>query len=193
MFVKINIDSNLISQLKRGDEKAFQTIYNQLYKHIFSLLVSLVKDQEQAEDLLQETFVRLWLTRGQLEESKSLYPYVYLIAKRLAIDHFRKKMLEVRSKESFQLYQKGISNQTEEFINASDISRFTKVAVDSLPKQQRQVFILSKNEGLSYDEIAERMHISRNTVKNHLVSAVRTLKIHFLKNDTILLLLFFFY
>lgn len=192
MFVKINIDSKLILRLKGGDESAFREIYDQLYRHIFRLLYSLVKDQKQTEDLLQETFVCLWTNRAKLKETQSLYPYVYLIAKRLALDYFRREMVDIRSKVYFSQYEDKRSNCTEESINISDLNKFTKLAIDTLPKQQRQVFILSKNEGLSYDEIAERLHISRNTVKNHLVCAVKTVKIYFVKNDIIFFFPFFF-
>lgn len=189
MYVKINVDSKLISRLKGGDETAFRAIYDQLYKHIFHLLYSLVKDHEQSEDLLQETFVCLWTNRGKLEETQSLYPYVYIIAKRLALDHFRREMADVRWKVYSRQYQDEISNDTEEFINTTDLNRFTKLAIETLPKQQRLVFILNKNEGLSYDEIGERLQISRNTVKNHLVCAVKALKIYFMKNYIV----FFFF
>jgi len=191
MYVKINVESKLISRLKGGEEAAFRAIYDQLHKHIFRLLYSLVKDQEQTEDLLQETFVCLWTNRGKLEETQSLYPYVYLIAKRLALDHFRQKMADVRSKVYFRQHQDENSNYTEESINAADLDRFTKLAIETLPKQQRLIFILNKNEGLSYDEIGERLHISRNTVKNHLVCAVKAMKIYFMKNYIIFFFFFF--
>ncbi|WP_257658471.1 RNA polymerase sigma factor [Parapedobacter lycopersici] len=183
MPLKIEVAAEVVANLKEGDEAVFRAVYDQLHKRIYHMLFLLAKDHEQAEELLQETFVSLWLNRSKLIPSQPLYPYVYLTARRLAIDHFRRKMTEAEAKRYLTNHLTESSDETEHMVNAADLHRFTEEAIKKLPKQQQTVFILSRNEGLSYDEIAERMQISRNTVKNHLVNALKALKIHFVKNN----------
>lgn len=189
---KIEVSAVLITRLIAGDETAFRAIYDQLHKRLYHMIFSLVKNHEQAEGLLQETFVNLWLNRAKLNESQALYPYLYLTARRLAIDCFRKKMTESNAKSHLKWYMEAESNETEDLIAAMDLHRFTETVVKKLPKQQQTVFMLSRNEGLSYDEIAERLQISRNTVKNHLVCALKTLKGQFIKNGITYLFFLFF-
>jgi len=189
---KVEVVSELVVRLIEGDEAAFRAIYDQLHARVFRLLTTLVKEREQAEELLQEAFVSLWLNRKKLDAAQPLYPYVYLTARRLAIDHFRRKMTEAEAKQQLLRQADGRSYETEEVVHAADLHRFTAEAIKTLPKQQQTVFILSRQEGLSYDEIAERLQISRNTVKNHLVSALKTLKVHFVKNNITYLYFLFF-
>ncbi len=192
MSTKIEISDALISQLKAGDEAAFRAIYDQLHGRVYRMLFSLVKSREQTEDLVQQTFVSLWLNRAKLAESQPLYPYVYLVARRLAVDYFRKKILETDAMTHLKRYHDEQQDFTVEAYIASDLQRFTEEAVKALPKQQQMAFFLSRHEGLSYDEIAERMQISRNTVKNHLISALKNLKRQFVKNDIIYFFFLFF-
>ncbi|WP_257669380.1 RNA polymerase sigma factor [Parapedobacter tibetensis] len=191
MSTHVEIAPELITRLQDGEEAAFRAIYNQLHGRIYRLIQSLVKDTAKTEELLQETFVALWLHRGKLNETQPLYPYVYLTARRLTIDHFRKKLSEASAKDYLSRYMETHTNNTEETIIFEDLNRFTEETIKALPTQQQTVFTLSRKEGLSYDEIAERLHISPNTVRNHMVSALKTLKLHFSKhNMTFLLSLF---
>lgn len=183
MSVRIKVSATLISQLREGDETAFRAIYDQLHQRVYRMLFSLAKNHEQTEDLLQQTFVNLWQNRANLNESQPLYPYVYLTARRLAVDHFRKRVLEADAKTHIQQNHEEQGDYTAEAYAALDLQRFTEEAIKSLPKQQQKAFLLSRYEGLSYDEIAERMQISRNTVKNHLISALKHLRRHFIKHD----------
>ncbi len=192
MSIRIEVSSALISQLRQGDETAFRAIYNQLHERVYRMLLSLVKNHEQTEDLLQQTFVNLWINRTKLNESQPLYPYIYLTARRLAIDHFRKKITEADAMAYLKQHVDEQSNDTAESFSAVDLQRFAEEIIKTLPRQQQTAFLLSRNEGLSYDEIAERMQISKNTVRNHLVSALKQLKKHFVKNDIIYVYFLFF-
>jgi len=192
MSARIEVSAILISQLQKGDEAAFRAIYNQLHQRIYRMLFALVKNHEQTEDLLQQTFVNLWMNRTKLNESQPLYPYVYLTARRLAVDHFRKKILEDNAKVYLTQHHERQGEYTAEAHAAMDLQRFTEEAIKTLPRQQQTAFLLSRYEGLSHDEIAERMQISRNTVKNHLICALKHLKRHFVKHDIMYFYFLFF-
>lgn len=76
-----------------------------------------------------------------------------------------------------------VINETEESLLLSDLRQFTESALVQLPPQQQLIFRMSRYQGLSYDEIAEQLHLSRNTVKNHLIAALKTLRTHFNQSD----------
>jgi RNA polymerase sigma-70 factor (family 1) len=180
----------LIERLRRGDEGAFKSIYDTLHKQVYALIFSIIKNQEQSEDILQETFISLWVNKEKLTAVQPLVPYIYLTARRLTIDTFRKNASESHFKENLTFRLSEMSTNTEDKIVADDMQAYTNTIVNTLPLQQQMVFRLSRQEDLSYDEIAERLHISRNTVRNHLVCALKTLRSALTKH-VISFLLFF--
>lgn len=184
-----SVAPELIARLRDSEEAAFRAIYDQLNGRIYRLVFSLVKDSAKTEELVQETFVSLWLHRQSLNTEQPLYPLVYLTAKRLAIDHFRKKLLEMGVKEHVISQTVPYTNETEETIFLADLNRITDESIKALPAQQQTVFILSRQEGLSYDEIAQRLRISPNTVRNHMVSALKALRLHFSRHGVMFWLL----
>ena len=189
MSARIEVDSEWIALLKKGQEAGFRKIYEQLHRPIYRTIYTLVNDTEKTEELVQETFVSLWTNRSRLHEDQPLYPYVYLTAKRLAIDHFRTTLREAKAIDYLKNTSTVVTHNTEESIAAADLQRLTEETVKRLPPQQQTVFMLSRNEGLSYDEIAQRMQISRNTVRNHMVCALKALKFHFIRGGIVSFLL----
>ncbi|HWL00641.1 MAG TPA: RNA polymerase sigma-70 factor [Parapedobacter sp.] len=181
MSARIEVAAELIAHLKKGKETAFRKIYEQLHRPVYRTIHTLVKDTEKTEELVQEAFVALWSNRSRLHEDQPLYPYVYLTAKRLAIDHFRNTLREARAMDYLKNTSSSITHNTEESIAASELQRFTEETVKQLPTQQQTVFMLSRHEGLSYDEIAQRLQISPNTVRNHMVCALKAIKLHFIQ------------
>ncbi|MFC0320208.1 MULTISPECIES: RNA polymerase sigma factor [Olivibacter] len=185
-------ESLLITALQSGDKRAFRVLYEQLHPAVYRFIYALLKDQSHSEEILQETFIKLWANRHKLDSQQPLYPYLYLIARRLSIDAFRKVITENKLKEHLQYVVNDVSNHTEEQLLLHDLRQCIDAGMKQLPHQQRLVFQLNRLEGLSYDEIAKNLKISRNTVRNHLVSALKTMKIFISKNDITIFFLFFF-
>lgn len=187
MSTRLEVASGLIVRLQAGEEAAFRAIYDQLHKQIYRLIFSLVKDSAKSEELLQEAFVALWLHRDKLNVAQPLYPFIYLTAKRLAIDHFRKMLSESEAKAYLVSHLNYQTNNTEEAVFLEELNKIAQQSINALPAQQQTVFILSREEGLSYDEIAQRLQISPNTVRNHMVCALKNLKLQFSKHGVIYL------
>lgn len=185
MSMRLEVAAELIVRLKKGEESAFRAIYDLLHTRIYRMVFSLVKDAAKTDEVLQETFVKLWLNRDKLVADQALYPLVYLTAKRMAIDLFRKTLQESNMLTNLANKAKPYTNDTEEAIFLADLTRVTDESIKALPVQQQAVFILSRHEGLSYDEIAQRLHISPNTVRNHMVCALKTLRLRFTKHGLI--------
>ena len=176
MFKEAIGDVELISRLQLGDEAAFRIVFDRYSSKLYTFSFRLLKDKEQCHEVVQEVFLNLWLSRARLDSQYPMAPYLYTITRRLTLNALR----NIASSQSAidQLWQKTqkVSNETEEIVMFDDLERFTEGVLSRLPRQQQQVFRMSRQRELSYDEIAEELHISRNTVKNHLVAALKTLR-----------------
>lgn len=185
-------ESRLIIELQLGSQQAFKKLYEHLSPTIYRFIYALLKDQPHSEEILQESFITLWVNRHKLDPKQPLYPYMYLVARRLTIDAFRKSSTESKFKERLQWLGNNRDNYTEEQLLLRDLRQCIDEGMKHLPQQQRLVFQLSRVDGLSYDEIAKQLQISRNTVRNHLVCALKFMKIFISKNDITYFFLVFF-
>ncbi|SOD13830.1 RNA polymerase sigma factor [Pedobacter xixiisoli] len=176
-----------IKGFREGSETAFREIYVHFSPRIYRFAFSYLKGKQQSEEIVQETFLALLENRLKFEQSRALEPYLFTIAKRLILDQLRKVVNTKAFKEKLLNTISDQHNETEERIVFSDLLVFAESAIDELPLQQQTVFRLSRVEGLSYDEIAERLNLSRNTVKNHLMVAVKKLKNRFNNQEMIYL------
>jgi RNA polymerase sigma-70 factor (family 1) len=170
------LNSQDILRLIDGDESAFDLVYNEFSAQVYRLAFRFLKDKVQSEEIVQETFIKLWLNRERLDSNGNIWLYLYVIAKRLSLNQLR---AVVQSETMFSHLMANISNlhnETEEEVMAADMDRFTQNVISKLPRQQQLVFKLSRVEGLSHQEIAEKLAISPNTVKNHMVQALKTIK-----------------
>jgi RNA polymerase sigma-70 factor (family 1) len=165
-----------IQLLREGDELAFKTVFEQFSGRIYKLAFRFLKDKVQSEEIVQEVFIKLWLNREKLDPTGDLWLYLYVIGKRLCLNALK----EIIKSES--LVKNLLENIEEEYnlleeqITANDTERFIDDKVEKLPKQQQTIFKLSRKESLSHSEIALKLNISQNTVKNHMVKALKTLK-----------------
>ncbi|MEX8546591.1 MAG: RNA polymerase sigma factor [Mucilaginibacter sp.] len=184
------VDSSCICQLRAGDEPAFAAVYERYGEKVYRLAFRFLKDRAQSEEIVQETFIKLWLTKSQLDPQGNLWLYLFVIAKRLSINALRQHNQSADALGQFATRMVETHNVTEEQIIAHDLEQFTEKILQKLPNQQQQVFKMSRREGLTHKEIAERLHISPNTVKNHMVEALKTLKSYLKYADFICLILF---
>lgn len=177
------LSENTIKKLIAGDEPTFNLVYSQYSGKIYKLAFRFLKDAEQSEEIVQEAFINLWLSKEKLDPSGNIWLYLYVIARRLALNALKKiyKSADLLEKLIYNI-QEAHSN-TEEEILAHDLEQFTKMVISKLPKQQQLIFTLSRIEGLSHKEIATQLKISPNTVKNHMVEALKTVKRHLSYSD----------
>lgn len=172
----VSIDVNDIQELIAGNETAFKMVYDLYSEKVYRLAFRFLKDKEQSEEIVQETFINLWLSRDKLDMNGNLWLYLFVIAKRLSLNTLRQICKSASLSEALILNVLEIQNTTEEQVIVRDLVRYTDTLIDKLPKQQKIVYKLSRIEGLSYKEIAEQQNISPNTVRNHMVEALKTLR-----------------
>ncbi|UEG55181.1 RNA polymerase sigma-70 factor [Mucilaginibacter daejeonensis] len=166
----------LVAAFKAGDEDAFEDVFNQNFRKLYAFAFKMLKNKEQAEEIVNDAFLIVWANRDKLNIELPILPYLYTVTKRLAINSLRQVANSQRAVEELWKVLENFSNATEEMVLLNDLQRYTDESVSILPPQQQQVFKMSRFEGLSYDEIAQQLNISKNTVRNHLAAALKTLR-----------------
>lgn len=154
-------------------------------------LPSVLKDKEQSEEIVQEAFINLWLNREKLNADGNIWLYLYVISKRLSLNALRQVGKSSILVEKLLHRISELQNTTEEQILAHDLEHYAEKLIEKLPRQQQLIFKLSRIEGMSHKEIAEQLQISPNTVKNHMVEALKTLKTHLKYSDFLYLAVLF--
>ena len=182
------LDIDLISKLCHDDVKAFDKLYdiysNKLYRFAFSLL----KNNEDSEGIVQETFLRIWTNRKGLDPSKSFKSYIFAICYNLIIDKLRKGLKEKEFLNNLGKYFNVGTVSVENEVDYNIIKSQIDELVEELPKKRKVIYKLSREKGLSHKEISEHLNISVKTVENQINLALRFLKERLdYKNITILL------
>ena len=182
-------ERDLVLALQRGDEEAFEAIYGLYSQRLFGRLLKLVKTEAQAQEILQDVFIKLWQHRHSLDPEKSFRSFLFKIAENKVYDFFRKaardKLMEAN------LISLSTTNyiNIEEYTRAEENLRLLYKAIESLPPQRQQVFRLCKLEGRSYKEVSELLSISVSTISDHIVKATKAIKEYFYKQPPSTLLI----
>lgn len=166
------------------------------YKHqVYNYAYSIAKSDYAAEEITQEVFIKLWKSEHLLTDVKNLNAYIYTISKNYALNHLRKATSDLKLTEEVMRVTEVERNTTDSDVQVSEYRKLIHSAICQLSPQRRLVYQL-KEDGHNYDEIANRLNLSRNTVKNHLVAAVGSIRTYLSKcgiNPVILLAVLYFY
>lgn len=185
-------DIQLLELLRNGDEGAFTEVYNRYHKPIYAYLIDFVKIPSLAEDLVHEVFMKIWEIRDHLEVKRSFSAYLYRVSHNKALDALRRIASDkILRREVLHWIDPHLPESDHAVSHIRRYERLLEEAVAALPSQRQKVFILCREEGKTYDEAAETLGISRNTVKEHMVQSLRFLRHYFHEKGelTILLLL----
>jgi len=186
-----HISGELILNLKAGHKKAFSELFGLYGPKIYRFALAYLKSKPDAEELMQDVFLKIWENKENLDPSRNVKAYIFKIAINCIYDFIRKKNIEKAfndfTKEDFQ---PGTESSWHEVIWNDMLSKLNDLVM-RMPEQRRLVFLLSREEGLSNGEIAEKLNLSKRTVENQLYRATQYLKEHF-NTDTVCLLLFLF-
>ena len=176
-LIEDNITQDLLTRLTNGDILAFDQVY-ELYSHkLFSFVFNILKNESEVDDIVQEVFVKIWESRSKLEDYKLLNSYIFTIAYNNSIDLIRKRINNNKYLEHLK-YSASI-NLTPNIVSQiefDELKNQVEKLIANLPDRQKQVYLLHKEEGLTYPEIAEQLGISKNTVENHMVKALKYLR-----------------
>lgn len=170
-----NDERQLVSRLRVGDKKAFEEIFRKYREKIYYFAIRYYNSTEDAENVVQDVFIKLWDEREGVKEELSLNNYIYTIAKNHLFNIQRKKINEKAYRNYIIDHLVQTPNLENELIYADMKAGMDKI-IDELPPQRKKVFIMSNIEGLSNKEVASILDLSVRTVEVHKSLALQTIR-----------------
>lgn len=172
-------EKGYIEAVSKGDEQAFESLFLHYFPRIKGFISGILQNEEEAEDISQDIFVSMWQNKDRLTDIENLNAYLFRMAKNTVFRHIERSLLfrDYQQQQAERSSFSSANNETiEEEIYAKELEYLISVAVEKMPSQRKQIYKMSRMEGLSNDEIAERLVISKRTVENHLTLALADIR-----------------
>lgn len=192
---KPDSEQDLLQRVSLGDERAFRTLFHAHHVRLAAYVLKLTRSRELTEEIVQETFIKVWAKRASLPEISDFGSYLFIIARNHGYNVLRDLARNASLHTSLDAEQ--ISHHHEDPFEQPDPERFFVLlerAVSLLPPQQQRAYLLSRQEGMRHEQIAELMQLSRETVKRHISLSISSIS-KYLKDNagrmSITLVLFF--
>lgn len=171
----LQLEEELLS-LKKGNRTAFKAIFDLYQNRVYHFVYSITKSDYVTEEIVQEVFIRIWTKRETLELGYSFDAFLFTIARNLTYNHLRNIANQRSLKEEFWKNISNLSKQTEDTILLAEYETLVEDILQNIPTQKRSIFILSRQQGKSNQEIADLLGISPKTVKNHLWATLQIIR-----------------
>ncbi|MFZ4583234.1 MAG: RNA polymerase sigma factor [Paludibacter sp.] len=190
--MEFDILKSYIKELRNGSHRAFNAIYDMYADKLYGFAFVHTKSREMSNDLVQETFLKLWTMRETLSVEGSLQAMLFTMLHHKMIDMFRAQINKVEFQDYIEFSENADlgDNAIEKKIFYDDFLKALKLCKNLLPHRQMEIFEMSRENGKSIEEIALELKISEQTVKNQLTSAMKTLRTELVKYNLIFLVIF---
>ncbi len=181
---------NLLIKVAEDDERSFGQLFKIYYNQLGDYIMRITESEHLAEEIVQDVFYKIWVNRKSLIEIDCFKAYLLIVAKNQALGCLKKIAREKRRNKEWvsNVLQQAIND--DEDIISTNIGNLIDEAVELLPPQQKKVYIFSRRDGLKQEEIARELNISLQTVKKHMVLALRFLKNNLRSNIGMFILFF---
>lgn len=186
-------DFQVVEHIKAGEKEAFRYLFTTYGSRIYAFGLSYLKNKSDAEELLQEVFLKLWEIRNDLDSAKSVKSLLFKICINLIYDQVRRKNVQQAYLNYSGINHVISSENTWDEVIYEDTNRNLQKLIASIPEQRQRIFRMSKEQGLSNEEIARQLNLSQRTVENQLYRAINFLKNQLDLNSLPAILLFFLY
>jgi RNA polymerase sigma-70 factor (ECF subfamily) len=187
------VEKDLLARLKNADEEAFTQIFEMYVKKVYQFVLSYNKEKTEAEDITQNVFIKIWEKKLLINIDKSFEGFIFTIAYRLVIDYFRKNSVHFHRTTIIRLAEESIASQvnSDDLLKRHSLESLYEKALQSLTAKRKEIFLLSRHNGLSNKQIAEQLGISIKTVENQMTAALSSLKAFFSASDLIAIIFIF--
>jgi len=170
-------EKDLIVRLKAGDQTAFELLFHFYYPGLVMYSVQFTTDRMEAEEIVQDFFVRFWQKHQQILLTDSLKSYLFLSVKNGCLNYLKHKKVEEKYiRQMAELSSRHLAYDPDLYL-ATELQEKVKNAIDLLPEKCREIFIMSRIQGLKNDEIATNLNISKRTVETQISKALKVLRI----------------
>jgi RNA polymerase sigma-70 factor (ECF subfamily) len=172
----IYTDKELMQEIKADNMFAFDVLYKKYCKRLYKFGNNILKSNVDTENLIQDVFLNLWENRNKVEKDSSIKSYIFTITYNSAISIIRKKARESEYVEYLKSLQEVNAEPVNVEVEYKELTNTLDEIVQALPMRQKEVYLLHKVKGLKYNEIAELLNISANTIENHMSRALKTIR-----------------
>lgn len=176
----------LLKQIAEGDEQAFAVLFYRYLPVLQPFALKFTKSSDVAEEIIQDTFLRVWLNREKLDDIENVKSWLYKFASNECLNYLRKQLKEAKAIDKLIIEHPKESNNTVDTLNLNDVNYLVGQAIDRLPGQRKRIYLMSRSEGMNIPEIAAALELSPNTIKNALVISLKTIREHLNRNGIVL-------
>jgi len=170
-----------IASLRKGEKKAYEVVYNELFGVLYHLCLNYLHDEKVSEELVQDTFMKLWEIRETLNDQINLRNFLYTITKNNCLNHLRNQKISLKHQENMKYLEMQFNYDALEklgnYLQFEELRIKIDVAISKLPTEVIETFRLSRFEELSYRQIADQQGVSIKTVESRITKALRTLRV----------------
>ncbi|RAJ37036.1 RNA polymerase sigma factor [Pedobacter cryoconitis] len=169
-------DSELIELLKSGDRLAFTEIYNRYWSVLYAQVYKMLRDQDDAKDVIQEIFSKLWINAAAIKSNHNLGGLLYTAARNKVLNSIEKSKVRHDYAKSIAAFVSETDPDTIDKLDEKRLSKIIEHEIQSLPPKMREIFEMSRKENLSHKEIAEKLNLSDQTVKKQVQNALKIIR-----------------
>lgn len=181
-------DSAIASQLAQRDEKAFEQVFKTHFKRLHSYACTILQDEAEAEEMVQQVFFKLWERTDNLSLSGSVSSYLYRAVHNESLNFIKHRKVRTNHQIHVAYSMKNAVEQPDKKVVAGELEKKINSALNELPEQCRTIFQLSRFDELKYREIADKLGISIKTVENQMGKALKILRLKLVEFLTFILL-----
>ena len=191
MRLPITVEIELLEKLKLQDSDAFSQLYTLYVKKIYAYTLGVLKSPALAEDVTQDTFVKLWEHAATVHTDRSVQPFLFTIARNLSLNIIKQASRQTWISDEIFAHAIYSSEDGLQYTQRRQTGEIISLAVDQLPPQRRIIYDLCRNYGYSYKQAAEKLGIKDSTVNSQMVKAIKTIKDFMIRNGALLLIVFY--
>ena len=192
MNQRFDLNRTLI-KLSKDQESSLEELFNYYYPRLYDFSRSFLKIEEGIDDILQEVFIRIWQNRKKIKDPATFNSYIFTITRNLLLNELRSRLNQKSFKDEIRQLSTAQEYVSIDQTQFKDLKNRVDDIIGELPERQKEIFVLSRTEGLSHKEIAEKLQITTKTVEYHISLAIKFLKTNLNGHALMVLLLFYLY
>ncbi|WP_298652723.1 RNA polymerase sigma-70 factor [uncultured Proteiniphilum sp.] len=168
------LEIECLTNLAEGDHRSYELLFLAYHPKVYHFLYGFIKNEEEAYDMAQEIFYKVWVNRKTMGEIKSFKAYLFTMARHMIYNYYEHTL--VKEKYTLSRLAQSETYEPEQDMFAKDLALLIDLVVSQMPEQRQRIFKMSRKEGFSSDEIASRLNIHKRTVENHISKALSDLR-----------------
>ncbi len=169
-------DLQLFDQIKAGELSSYEVLFKKYYRALYRFAFSYVRDAIVSEEIAQEVFLYIWEKRDKIQIQTTLKTYLYSAVKNKSLNYLKLELPKQQATADISEVMLSVNNTKLDESENEKLKVYIQKAIDSLPKKCRRIFVLSRNAGLTYEEIAKELDLSKKTVENQMGIALKKLR-----------------